>query len=505
MRRTSLFVLTLLLTVVHVSGEVKLEIGPDTTVIDGPLNPDGTINYLAYLNQKLSEGVTPENNFAVDLAMVMPESSWPDVAFKESMFEHLDIDHHPHNLPTFVRFANFLGIEGGDVTNTDEWRQASQAGKQSWKVSEFPEVKRWLDSNSAVLNYIEFNLCKTHFVMPYIADENAGGGLDSVPMPWLADVRGIARAFASRAQFRLRTGDIPGAWQDVILIHRLGDLVDNEPMLISWVVSVSIHRMVWQVIDDIASSDQLNKKYVGDMLSEIEAMDPLVPIFNVYGVQMRLSMLDNTSRCSNGLPGNPLISDGIKSMMMADQFSRELADRIINRWVDRYVQAGLHADYLTCVKELRVTENALEHNLKIALQLYGKKDQLATELLEKEITECGKYTVATVYRVIYILRAGPVNLYKYQANEQIRRDLSPLVLAIGGYHAEHGAYPVDLQALVPGYLEALPMDFATGELPVYRVADGVAIVYSLGTDLDDDGGVEGNNEDGDIVFRIDRR
>ena len=37
--------------------EYKLEIGPDTTVIAGPMNPDGTINYLAYLNEKLSEGV----------------------------------------------------------------------------------------------------------------------------------------------------------------------------------------------------------------------------------------------------------------------------------------------------------------------------------------------------------------------------------------------------------------------------------------------------------------
>ena len=39
---------------------VPPEIGPDTTVITGPLNADGTVNYLAYLNEQKSKGIAPK-------------------------------------------------------------------------------------------------------------------------------------------------------------------------------------------------------------------------------------------------------------------------------------------------------------------------------------------------------------------------------------------------------------------------------------------------------------
>lgn len=49
-------------------GKTQLEIGRETTYITGPLNDDGTVNYVAYLNARYGKGVTPENNAAVILA-----------------------------------------------------------------------------------------------------------------------------------------------------------------------------------------------------------------------------------------------------------------------------------------------------------------------------------------------------------------------------------------------------------------------------------------------------
>ena len=95
--------------------EIALEIGPDTTVIDGPINPDGTINYLAYLNQKLSKGVTPENNFAVDVAMVMPPApeGWPSEAFREKVFKGLGVK-KPVEGPFITSIQDVIG-DGEDI------------------------------------------------------------------------------------------------------------------------------------------------------------------------------------------------------------------------------------------------------------------------------------------------------------------------------------------------------------------------------------------------------
>ena len=44
--------------------KINITIAKDTTYILGPLNKDGTVNYVAYLNAKYSKGVTPANNAA---------------------------------------------------------------------------------------------------------------------------------------------------------------------------------------------------------------------------------------------------------------------------------------------------------------------------------------------------------------------------------------------------------------------------------------------------------
>ncbi len=44
--------------------EGHITISRETTYITGPLNEDGTVNYVAALDDRLSKGVTPENNAA---------------------------------------------------------------------------------------------------------------------------------------------------------------------------------------------------------------------------------------------------------------------------------------------------------------------------------------------------------------------------------------------------------------------------------------------------------
>src|SRR5690606_37492159 len=44
--------------------QTRITIGKETTFITEPLRPDGYPHYLAALNRRMSEGVTPENNAA---------------------------------------------------------------------------------------------------------------------------------------------------------------------------------------------------------------------------------------------------------------------------------------------------------------------------------------------------------------------------------------------------------------------------------------------------------
>ena len=65
---------------------VKIIVSRETTFIDGPINPDGTVNYVAALDQQYAEGVTYENNAALPLLRAVGSSVLPDGTRHEMLY-----------------------------------------------------------------------------------------------------------------------------------------------------------------------------------------------------------------------------------------------------------------------------------------------------------------------------------------------------------------------------------------------------------------------------------
>ncbi|NBB94580.1 MAG: hypothetical protein GVY16_02460 [Planctomycetes bacterium] len=69
------------------------------------------------------------------------------------------------------------------------------------------------------------------------------------------------------------------------------------------------------------------------------------------------------------------------------------------------------------------------------------------------------------------------------------------------YRAEHGDWPESLEQLLPEILQTVPPDpWSDGPLKYRREGDGF-VLYSIGDDLEDDGGVEYEQyyDEGDVV------
>jgi len=65
-----------------------------------------------------------------------------------------------------------------------------------------------------------------------------------------------------------------------------------------------------------------------------------------------------------------------------------------------------------------------------------------------------------------------------------------VTLALHAYQLDHGSYPATLTALVPGYLNSIPDDpFALNGPLRYRLKGQQYVLYSIGPDGKDDGGV----------------
>lgn len=82
--------------------------------------------------------------------------------------------------------------------------------------------------------------------------------------------------------------------------------------------------------------------------------------------------------------------------------------------------------------------------------------------------------------------------------------MAETVLPLRVWCEERGGYPSRLEELVPGYLPRVPVDVFSGGPLVYRASENGYILYSVGQNGQDDGGVARSEEDrnaDDIVVR----
>ena len=75
------------------------------------------------------------------------------------------------------------------------------------------------------------------------------------------------------------------------------------------------------------------------------------------------------------------------------------------------------------------------------------------------------------------------------------------ILALRAYQLTHGQLPGDLNALVPEFLEAVPLDDFDGK-PL-RYSARKKIVYSVGKNLKDDGGDDRGSDAPELQRHLD--
>jgi hypothetical protein len=92
--------------------------------------------------------------------------------------------------------------------------------------------------------------------------------------------------------------------------------------------------------------------------------------------------------------------------------------------------------------------------------------------------------------------------FQTMARNQNYVHMATVVCALERHRRANGAYPETLAALSPKYLLKLPHDVTTGQpLKYRRTGDGQFLLYSIGWNGKDDGGVTSTNRlEGDWVW-----
>ncbi len=217
----------------------ELKISRETTYITEPLTADGTrVDYLAAYEREFypPEMKTDDNGYRLVVRALGPGvlsyasdlSDFDKAAVYAQICEKLGLDASVPSTMTCEEGSEFL------------WQYAEKTGLDSeqkdelirrlfrpWTLGELPMMKEWLDQNGPFMDLLHEAAQKPTYAIPRVSVAGKKALYNDVDMDHDQMQRTFARMLQNRAQYRVATGDIDGAVQDVLTCKRLGNVVQG--------------------------------------------------------------------------------------------------------------------------------------------------------------------------------------------------------------------------------------------------------------------------------------
>jgi len=322
-------------------------------------------------------------------------------------------------------------------------------------------------------------------------------------LPHLAAMKRCSQVLQLRAIAELQNGQSEKALADVKLTLRLTETFRSEPFLISHLVRIAMTEIILQPIYEGLANHQWDDQQLVDLDAELVRLDYLAD----YQFAMR--------------------SERVFNAVIIDYLARG------NRWQnykmlmgnfagDNDSDGGLVRKKLYAVGFWLMPDGWFEQN-----KLLIAKSQQAwignVIFPEKHLASPSKYTeIGLAQDHLFQNASRPWNFLSKEllpalgafarkaTREQISVDLARTAIALERCRLARGEFPESLDALAPQFIAKVPHDVIGGQLLKYRrTNDGQFVLYSVGWNEKDDGGVTGHRnggtapdfESGDWVWR----
>ena len=497
--------------------EYPFTVSPDTTYFTGPLNPDGTVNYVAAMNQRLSKGVTPENNAAPLLLRAWgAEIILPGV--RDKVFEILQMDPVPEkgmagrSLEEILRKMVAAGAPMGTVssagtTNFAEYYEKvlNRAITMPWSDDDLPAVAAWLKANEEQLALVSEAAKRPRYYMPLMTTDEPARMIDVFSCVW-SQWRPTGQMYVARAMNKLHHGDVDGACGELLAAHRLAHLLGQGSTIIEKLIALALEETACRGDAALATSGKLNAAQQRSFLAELEAL-PKVASPSEGLLYDRLWFLDVVAMCRRRDPGKVLESFGVPWFPHGGiDWNREL--RQINAWFNRCEEALCKPNYADSEAAFRAFES---YYRKLCARVEpGWLARMIREIKKKlpmaHTRRGGRRPRlrGSLAEVLLVMVAQPFGPSRGLHDRCIMRgQIVKLALALGVYRKEKGTFPAGLSALSPEYLKQIPEDTFAGKPLIYKHDGKGYLLYSVGANMKDDGGIEDEDADeDDVVVRV---
>ena len=469
---------------------IELEVGFDTTYFDGPLREDGTVDYIAALNEKYSEGVTLENNAFVELLLLAPADrrGEQDAEVMQALGLPREREDEGACFVTWEAYALEQGIE--------DYQETRYYLREDNTVT--PEGEAWLAVNRVALDRMVEATRRERYFAPIVAEQGGAeaDNLFSALLPHLMADRSYARALQARAYARAHAGDGVGAVEDILAIRRYAAMISYGRSLVGNLVSFSIEKLGLEAACQVLASGHFDAEHIKMFVTHWDDRVARVTVVEIVDIRERSATLEILQQMWSGkIFDHDLDWMGVSLISLRFDVNRSL--RIVNQ---DYSMMSHIMQVEDCQRFMRLHDQWVEEWEARHLVAQQAEWEQFKFFVRATLTR-DEYTDALTSMVTYITVPNLEGIRKSEMRIDAFNHVVFVALQCERYHLATGTIPPSLEALVPEYLSEVPRDPIDGEPLRYLVTDTKYTVYSIGTDLEDDGGVDDHGE-GDIAVVV---
>jgi hypothetical protein len=349
-------------------------------------------------------------------------------------------------------------------------------------------LDQWLADNRHTMELIRQGNQKPHYWRTYACGDEETAEMISVLLPELNELKRLTQSLCWQAFIEASRGDFNNAFDSTFQAYSLGDhLRGQNTTIIEQLVAISIKAISSQTARRLLNDygDQIDLETLSDTRRRFQQLLARED-FTVDFESERLFMYDEIQRCFTE-------SRFGKSHLFIPRLQQLTSSDILDNEIELLTKGALH---------ILFTHPDKKQTLETADKLYDLMKQAARQTPAARKTEAIdlEARIESLTKGNFLLQTLSPSLTKViEISYRSRIDsLSTLAtLAILEYHKRNGAWPDSLTTLVEnGMIDELPLDpFSHEPLDYHKTGDGF-MLYSVGTNFTDDGGLPGTDDDG---------
>jgi hypothetical protein len=319
-------------------------------------------------------------------------------------------------------------------------------------------------------------------------------------LPHLAALKHCSQVLQLRAIAELQNNQSGKAMDDVKLMLCLTESIHSEPFLISHLVRIAMVNLTLQPVWEGLVEHKWSDAQLAELNQELARLDFLADYeFSMRGERAcTIAMIDHLRRTRNYREFFGPFSDGLFDDSRPENPGEQVAG----------VAFHLVPSSVFYQNELAIARMHQQLFLPIVDVERRIASPETTRRAGDAIVKMREHWSPNNVFACMLLPAIPTTAKKY-AYGQSSMDMARVAIALECYRLAHGEYPESLDALSPQFMEKIPHDIINGQPLHYRRTDGPPsqsfgaasgkfLLYSVGWNETDDGGVVGLSDTGRI-------